>query len=152
MQNRGMGLSLDPASMNALKPAASRSIRSMRRWRFFDDGRVLSYGSMGGEAQPQVAAQNFIRHARRGLSLTAALDAPRYLFTRNWKAERATVKVENRLDPSIIAGLRKRGHDLEESQHAYADSFGHAGMLSWIQGGPVLADHDPRADGGCRGV
>jgi gamma-glutamyltranspeptidase/glutathione hydrolase len=34
----------------------------------------------------------------------------------------------------------------------YADMFGHAGMLVRDTKGRIEADHDPRADGGARGI
>ena len=51
MQNRGLGLSLDPTSLNALKPGRRPFHTLHAPMAVFDDGRVLSYGSMGGEVQ-----------------------------------------------------------------------------------------------------
>jgi oxamate amidohydrolase len=151
MQNRGLGFSLDPAALNALKPGRKPFHSLHAPMAVFGDGRVVSYGSMGGEAQPQVAAQNFIRYARLGFSPSAALDHPRLVFSRAWRAERATVKAEGRNDPAMLAGLRKLGHDIEEHAKPYADSFGHAGMMVRHQNGMIEADHDLRADGGADG-
>ncbi len=151
MQNRGLSFSLDAAALNALKPGRKPFHSLHAPLAVFDDGRVVSYGSMGGEAQPQVAAQNFIRYAALGFSPRAALDHPRLLFTRAWKAERATVKAEGRNDPAMLAALRRLGHEVEEHVLPYADSFGHAGMLVRHANGMIEADHDPRADGGAAG-
>jgi oxamate amidohydrolase len=151
MQNRGFSFSLDPTALNALKPGRKPFHSLHAPLAVFDDGRIVSYGSMGGEAQPQVAAQNFMRYARLGLSPRAALDHPRLLFTRAWKAERATLKAEGRNDPAMLAALRRLGHDVEENPLPYADSFGHAGMLVRHASGMIEADHDPRADGGAAG-
>jgi oxamate amidohydrolase len=62
------------------------------------------------------------------------------------------VKVENRMDSSLVSALEKLGHEVEVNPNDYADSFGHAGMLVKHPDGHVLADHDPRADGGAMGV
>ena len=67
-------------------------------------------------------------------------------------ANRATVKVENRMDPAIVAALGRLGHEVEVNPNPYVDSFGHAGMLVRHPDGRVEADHDPRADGGARGI
>jgi oxamate amidohydrolase len=118
----------------------------------FDDGRICSYGSMGGEVQPQLTSMNFLRYARFGHSPIAALHAPRISFGRAWGASRATVKAESRIDPAVVAALEKRGHEVEVNPKPFADSFGHAGMLVKHVDGHVLADHDPRADGGAAGL
>ncbi|MGL5113963.1 MAG: gamma-glutamyltransferase, partial [Beijerinckiaceae bacterium] len=152
MQNRGLGLSLDPKSLNALAPGRRPFHTLHAPMAVFDDGRILSYGSMGGEVQPQITTNNFLRHARFGQSVSAALDAPRFTFGKAWGAERATVKAESRIDASLVAGLRKLGHDVELNSAAYADSFGHAGMLLRHPNGQIEADHDPRADGGAEGL
>jgi oxamate amidohydrolase len=152
MQNRGLGLSLDPLSMNALKPGRRPFHTLHAPMAVFDDGRVMSYGSMGGEVQPQITSNNFLRYARFGLTPSETLDAPRLTFGKAWNAKRATVKVENRMDSSLVSALEKLGHEVEVNPNAYADSFGHAGMLVKHPDGHVLADHDPRADGGAMGV
>jgi oxamate amidohydrolase len=152
MQNRGLGLSLDPLSMNALKPGRRPFHTLHAPMAVFDDGRICSYGSMGGEIQPQLTSMNFLRYARFGHSPTAALHAPRFTFGRAYGASRATIKLENRFDPALIAGLEKLGHEVELNPKPFADSFGHAGMLVKYPDGHVLADHDPRADGGAMGL
>jgi oxamate amidohydrolase len=152
MQNRGLGLSLDPASINALKPGRRPFHTLHAPMAVFDDGRIMSYGSMGGEVQPQITSANFLRHARFGLSPAAALDAPRLTFGKAWGAARATVKVESRFDDAIVRQLGKLGHEVEVNALPFADSFGHAGMLVKHKDGHVEACHDPRADGGALGV
>jgi oxamate amidohydrolase len=152
MQNRGLGLSLDPASINALRPGRRPFHTLHAPMAVFDDGRIMSYGSMGGEVQPQITSNNFLRYARFGMGPSEALDAPRFTFGKAWNATRATVKMENRVDPSLVSALGKLGHEVEVNANPYADSFGHAGMLVKHPDGHVLADHDPRADGGAMGI
>ncbi len=152
MQNRGLGLSLDPASINALKPGRRPFHTLHAPMAVFDDGRIMSYGSMGGEVQPQITSMNFIRQARHGLSPAAALHAPRLTFGKAWGATRATVKVESRFDDTVLRELAKRGHEVEVNPKPFADSFGHAGMLVKHADGHVEACHDVRADGGALGL
>jgi oxamate amidohydrolase len=152
MQNRGLGLSLDPASINALKPGRRPFHTLHAPMAVFDDGRIMSYGSMGGEVQPQITSSNFLRHARFGLSPMAALHAPRFTFGKAWGAKSATLKMENRFDPSLLSGLEKLGHPVDLNPKPFADSFGHAGMLVKHPDGHVEACHDPRADGGALGM
>jgi oxamate amidohydrolase len=152
-QNRGMSFSLDPAAVNPLEPGRRPFHTLIPALAAFDDGRVMSYGSMGGDGQPQFQAQIFSRYADYGMSPAEAVDAPRLLYGRTWGAPSLSVKVEDRFDPGCIAALRRLGHDIEELGFPYIDSLGHAGMLVRHPGdGRVAAAHDPRSDGGALGL
>ena len=152
-QNRGTSFSLDPKAVNPLEPGRRPFHTLIPALAAFDDGRVMSYGSMGGDGQPQFQSQIFARYADYGMSPAAAVDAPRLLYGRTWGAESLTVKVEDRFDPACIAALRKLGHEIEELGGAYIDSLGHAGMLVRHPGnGSIAAVHDPRSDGGSEGL
>jgi gamma-glutamyltranspeptidase/glutathione hydrolase len=152
-QNRGRGFSLDPNARNPLEPGRKPFHTLCPALAAFDDGRVLSYGTMGGEAQPQVQAQIFSRYARFGMGLAEAVDAPRWLFGRAWRAPAASLRVEDRFDAGLLRALRERGHPVEELGQPYLDALGHAGMLvKHRRDGRVEAVHDPRADGGALGL
>ncbi|MBF9234739.1 gamma-glutamyltransferase family protein [Microvirga alba] len=151
--NRGMSFSLDPASRNPLEPGRKPFHTLNPGLAVFDDGRVLSYGTMGGEGQPQILAQIFTRYADFGMSLADAVDAPRWLFGRNWGASAPTLKLEDRFDPSLVRDLSRLGHPVEELGRPYADALGHAGMVvKHPRNRRVEATHDPRADGGALGL
>ncbi|UMY18852.1 gamma-glutamyltransferase [Methylobacterium organophilum] len=152
-QNRGMSFSLDPNAVNPLEPGRRPFHTLIPALAAFDDGRIMAYGSMGGDGQPQFQAQIFSRYADYGMSVADAVDAPRLLYGRTWGAESLTVKVEDRFDPACIAALRGMGHEIEELGGAYIDSLGHAGMLvRHAQNGRIEAVHDPRSDGGSEGL
>jgi gamma-glutamyltranspeptidase/glutathione hydrolase len=108
---------------------------------------------MGGDGQPQFLAQIFTRYATFGMGLAEAIDAPRWLLGKAWRAPAATLKLENRFDPSLVRTLRERGHEVEELGVPYRDSLGHAGMVvKHARNGRVEAAHDPRSDGGALGL
>ncbi len=152
-QNRGISFSLDPASVNPLEPGRRPFHTLIPALAAFEDGRVMSYGSMGGDGQPQFQSQIYTRYADYGMAPDAAVAAPRLLYGRTWGAASLTVKAEDRFDPALVAGLRAMGHDMEQLDAARADTFGHAGMLVRHPGdGRVEAAHDPRSDGGALGV
>jgi gamma-glutamyltranspeptidase/glutathione hydrolase len=152
-QNRGTSFSLDPKAVNPLEPGRRPFHTLIPALASFDDGRVMAYGSMGGDGQPQFQAQIFARYADYGMDPAAAVDAPRLLYGRTWGAESLTVKVEDRFDPACIAELCKLGHEIEELGGAYIDSLGHAGMLvRHPSNGSIAAVHDPRSDGGSEGL
>ncbi|HXT06893.1 MAG TPA: gamma-glutamyltransferase [Roseiarcus sp.] len=151
MQNRGIAFSLDPASPRALKPGRRPFHTLNPALAVFPDGRVMPYGAMGGDGQPQFQAQVFTRIAA-GQSLAKAVAAPRLLWGRTWGADSVTVKVEAAYDDALAAGLARRGHEVERMPAHRQDSFGHAGALRRALNGAIEATHDPRSDGGAFGV
>ncbi len=152
-QNRGISFSLDPGAVNPLEPGRRPFHTLIPALAAFDDGRVMAYGAMGGDGQPQFQAQIYTRYADYGMSPEAAVGAPRLLYGRTWGAASVSVKVEDSFDPACIAALRAMGHEVEQQGAGRADSFGHAGMLvRHPDDGRVEAEHDPRSDGGAFGV
>ena len=152
-QNRGATFSLDPRAVNPLEPGRRPFHTLNPPLAAFDDGRVMAYGAMGGDGQPQFQAQVFTRYADLGTSPAAAVDAPRWLLGRTWGSASTSLKVESRFDPDIVTGLVRLGHEVEELGGAYSDTMGHAGALvKHPRDGRVEAAHDPRSDGGSAGL
>ncbi len=83
-----MSFSLDPAAVNPLEPGRRPFHTLIPALATFDDGRVMAYGSMGGDGQPQFQAQIFARYADYGMSVADAVDAPRLLYGRTWGRRR----------------------------------------------------------------
>ena len=150
LQNRGASFSLDPRAVNPLVPGRRPTHTLNPPLAVFDDGRVVAYGSMGGDGQPQFQAQIFTRMLF-GEGVAAALDRPRYLFGKTWGSSVSGVKLEPRFDDSLVAALRRAGHEIELTAAPYADTFGHAGALIRRKDGRIEAGHDPRSDGGAAG-
>ena len=151
-QNRGMAFSLNEKALNPLQPGRRPFHTLNTPMAVLDDGRVMSYGSMGGDGQPQFQAQIFFRAMRYGQSLAKAIDAPRFLFGKTWGKPSATLKLENRFDGHLVEKLERAGHQIEVIDKPYADSFGHAGMLLLTPGKGISAVHDPRSDGAALGL
>jgi gamma-glutamyltranspeptidase len=151
MQNRGAAFSLDPKSPHALLPGRRPFHTLNPALAVFDDGRVMPYGSMGGDGQPQFQAQVFAR-INAGRKLADAVAAPRHLFGRSWGATSVTVKVEASYDDAVASALARAGHEIERRGDADRDLFGHAGAVMRMPKGGVAAAHDPRSDGGPAGV
>lgn len=151
-QNRGIAFSLDEKALNPLEPGRRPFHTLNCPMAVFDDGRIASYGAMGGDGQPQFQAQIFFRAFRHGLDIAEALDRPRFLFGKTWGRDSATLKLENRFDPALVRALETAGHRIEIVDKPYADGFGHAGMLVGDAKGSIAAAHDPRSDGGAAGV
>ncbi len=62
MQNRGASFSLDPKALNALAPGALPFHTLNPALAVLKDGRIMAYGTMGGDGQPQSQAMVFTRH------------------------------------------------------------------------------------------
>jgi gamma-glutamyltranspeptidase/glutathione hydrolase len=145
-QNRGASFALDATAVNALKPGRRPFHTIQPALALFSDGRVMPYGAMGGEGQPQTQSVIYTRYALFGQDLAQAIDNPRWLLGRTWGAETAILRVESRVAPSVIKALRAAGHDLEVVG-AYDEIMGHAGALVRHPDGSIEGASDPRCDG-----
>jgi gamma-glutamyltranspeptidase/glutathione hydrolase len=146
-QNRGISFSLDPDHHNCLMPKRRPFHTIQPALTRLADGRVMAYGTMGGEGQPQTQAMLFTRHVRHGMTLQQALNAPRWLLGRTWGETTTSLKIENRLDPAVIEALTEAGHQVE-LVGAFEEIMGHAGALVHHPDGLIEAATDPRSDGG----
>jgi gamma-glutamyltranspeptidase/glutathione hydrolase len=101
-----------------------------------DGEPLLAFGTPGGDAQDQWTLQFFLAHARLGLGLQEAIEAPAFTshhFPSSFWPRRAApgrLVVEGRLDPQTVAGLRARGHLVEVDG-------------PWSQGRTCAAGRDP---------
>ncbi len=149
-QNRGTSFSLDASHHNCLKPHRRPFHTIQPAMAQLADGRVVSYGTMGGEGQPQTQAMIFSRHVMQGMPVQEAISAPRWLLGRTWGSESTNLRIENRFSSDVFDTLRKRGHDVEVVG-AYEEIMGHAGMLVSHPDGLIEAGADPRSDGNAVG-
>jgi gamma-glutamyltranspeptidase/glutathione hydrolase len=152
MQNRGASFSLDPKELNALAPGRRPFHTLNPALATLKDGRVMAYGTMGGDGQPQSQAAVFTRHVTFGQPLDKALDAPRWLLGRTWGSTHTNLRMEARFDGNLIDQLMSAGHDVAVLDEAYSDTMGHAGAVVLHPDGTLEGGHDPRADGGTAGV
>ena len=104
-QNRGSSFRLAESGWNALKPYRKPFHTLNPALVRFDDGRVMAYGRMGGEGQPQTQAALFTRYARFGADLQEAISAPRWLLGRTWGDQSTTLKLEDGFAPELYAAL-----------------------------------------------
>ncbi len=151
LHNRGIGFNLvdgHPAEFgpgrrppHTLSPAlATRS------------GRLASvFGTMGGDAQPQILLQLAARLFRHGQSPTAAIDAARWVlhgpttgFDTWTGAGGPVVHVEGHAPSGWVDALAVRGHR-SESRPAWDSGFGHAHAIVVEPTGMFAGAADPRA-------
>ncbi len=152
MQNRGASFSLDPKAANPLAPGRLPFHTLNPAIATLKDGRVMAYGTMGGDGQPQTQAMLFSRHVLFGQPLELALDQPRWLLGRTWGSSHTNLRLESRFDGNLVDRLLSARHDVEVLPDAYSDTMGHAGAVVLHSGGVMEGGHDPRADGGAAGI
>jgi gamma-glutamyltranspeptidase/glutathione hydrolase len=152
MQNRGASFSLESGALNALQPGRLPLHTLNPALAVLADGRIVGYGAMGGDGQPQTQAAIFTRHVRYRVPLDRAIDAPRWLLGRTWGSTQGNLRMEARFDGALVDRLLSAGHDVEMLAEPYSDVMGHAGVVALHPDGTCEGAHDPRADGGAAGV
>ena len=150
-QNRGSSFSLDPAALNHLRPGRLPFHTNNPAMAYLDDGRVLAYGSMGGDGQPQTQAAVFTRHVLFGQDLAEAIAAPRWVLARTWGAPRDDLRLESRFAPELVAALEAAGHEVA-LVGTFDEVMGHAGALARHADGSLEGASDPRCDGAALGA
>lgn len=145
-QNRGCSFSLDPSHINALAPRKRPFHTLNPALARLADGRLIAYGTMGGDGQPQTQATVFNRIQRFGLEPQAAIEMPRWLLGRTWGMVSDSLKLEARFPASTIDALRAMGHEVELLAD-WDESVGHAGALIRQPDGLLMGGFDPRSNG-----
>ncbi|MDB5933798.1 MAG: gamma-glutamyltransferase [Massilia sp.] len=145
-QNRGASFSLDADKLLALKPGKKPFHTLNPAAARLNDGRVMVYGTMGGDGQPQTQAAVFTRHVVFGQPLQSAVSAPRWLLGRTWGQKSDTLKLEQRFPQAVVDELARRGHDVEVLL-PFDETMGHAGALVRHADGVLEGASDPRSDG-----
>lgn len=144
--NRGSSFSLEKGSLQELGPNLKPFHTLNPAFAELNDGRRMSYGTMGGEGQPQTQAALFSRYVYHNLPLDQAIGEGRWLLGRTWGDESHNLKIEENFANEAADTLRARGHDL-----VIVDScnelMGHAGAVVQMPDGKMQAATDPRSDG-----
>ena len=82
-----------------------------------------------------------------GMSVQAAIEAPRFLYGRTWGASSNTLKLEGRISSSVRSALQQQGHHIEVLAD-FTDTMGHAGVIHIDHETNVkFGGADPRGDG-----
>lgn len=149
-QNRGSSFLLDGNSPRLLAPDRMPFHTLNPALARFADGRVMVYGTMGGEGQPQTQSALFTRYAMFGEGLQQAITAPRWLLGKTWGENSVTLKLESRFDPALVAALKAAGHNVEILED-FTGTMGHAGAIVQYADGVLEGATDPRSDGAAAG-
>ncbi|MGQ3673430.1 gamma-glutamyltransferase family protein [Xanthobacter sp. TB0136] len=152
MQNRGVSFSLDEKSIHALRPGWVPFHTLNPALAQLNDGRIIAYGTMGGEGQPQSQSAVFSRHVMFGMPLGQSIARPRWLLGRTWGDETFALRLESGFEESVLEGLRRSGQPMQVLEETWSDTMGHAGAVVLHPDNTLEGAHDPRADGGAAGV
>lgn len=144
--NRGVSFSLDAQHRNALEPGYKPFHTLNPALALLNDGRRISYGTMGGEGQPQTQAALLSRYVYDGLPLDESISRGRWLLGRTWGDNNHDLKMEQDLVDLVGQDLHARGHALK-TVASRNEIMGHAGAVVSHSDGSVSAASDPRSDG-----
>ena len=144
--NRGTSFSLDPGHLQYLQPGMKPFHTLNPAFAELHDGRRISYGTMGGEGQPQTQAALFSRYAYHNQPLDKAISLGRWLLGRTWGDQSHNLKVERDVAEYVGNDLISRGHDMVVVD-ACNELMGHAGAVVLHPDHHTEAATDPRSDG-----
>ena len=144
--NRGTSFSLDPQNLQALAPRLQPFHTLNPAFAELADGSRMSYGTMGGEGQPQTQAAMFTRFVYQNLPLAQAISKGRWLLGRTWGDTSNNLKIESDLAQEVADELARMGHDIAIVA-ACNELMGHAGAIVALTDGSTVAATDPRSDG-----
>ena len=144
-QNRGAAFSLK-GGPNKLIPEKKPFHTLNPALAILNDGRVMAYGTMGGDGQPQTQSAIFSRYAYYGFELQEAITRPRWLLGKTWGHGGTNLKLEDRFDDSVISNLKSAGHSVQLIK-PFSDLVGHAGAIVINPCGLIEGAYDPRSDG-----
>lgn len=145
-QNRGASFSLQRGHINTLEPLKKPFHTLNPALAELGDGRLVVYGNMGGDGQPQSQSAVFTRTAVHGMNPQDAVNAPRWLLGRTWGQTSDTLKLESRFPQGTVDELRRRGHEVELLGD-YDEVCGHAGCVVRHPDGSLEGGFDLRSDG-----
>jgi gamma-glutamyltranspeptidase len=144
--NRGISFSLAKDDLQTLAPGMKPFHTLNPAFAELNDGRRMSYGTMGGEGQPQTQAALFSRHVYHNMPLDKAIASGRWLLGRTWGDESHNLKLESDLAQRIGSALQAREHDLAIVEPCN-ELMGHAGAIVLDVDGIANTATDPRSNG-----
>ena len=151
IHNRGLGFSVERGHPAEYRPGR-RPPHTLCPAMATRDGELAAvFGTMGGDAQPQILLQVAARLFAGRQGVADAIAAPRWALKGpatgfdTWTSGRApTVGIEGHAGDGWRAGLAARGHDVAAAP-AFDSGFGHAHAIVVEPGGTFAAAADPRA-------
>ncbi|TVR25124.1 MAG: gamma-glutamyltranspeptidase [Ilumatobacter sp.] len=150
LHNRGLGFNLVPGHAAELGPGR-RPPHTLAPALATHDGHLVAvFGTMGGDAQPQILLQIATRLFRHRTSPARAVEAARWALEGptsgfdTWTGvDGPLVAVEEHAPEAWVSGLIERGHRVI-TRTAYDSAFGHAHAIAVEHDGVLVGAADPR--------
>ncbi len=140
LQNRGVGLSMQPGRANSVAPGRRpfHTIIPGFVSKIHDDQLEtpwLSFGIVGGAQQPQAHVQVMLNMVEFGMNVQDAMDAPRF---RHWQENQ--VSFESAIPDNVVDALMDMGHAKQNPFMATAQSvfLGHNRGLIFGSGQAIV--------------
>lgn len=151
LHNRGLGFNLTPGHRAELGPNKRPPHTLSPALATRGDALAAVFGTMGGDAQPQILLQLAARLFHHGQSAATAMNAARFGLAGpetgfdTWTAPSAPfVEIEGHAPAAWTSGLAARGHTTV-SRAEYSSDFGHAQVIMRDSHGFWAGASDPRA-------
>ncbi|MBV7482216.1 gamma-glutamyltransferase family protein [Bordetella sp. BOR01] len=137
--SRGSQSWADPTHVSGVAPGKRPRLTPSPALAIFDDGRVMPFGTPGGDVQLQAMAQVFLNITAFGMNPQEAVDAPRF----------ATYDFPDSFEPhASLPGRLTAESDIGEETTSALKSMGHDAVPwpvhTWRAGAVCLIQHDPR--------
>ena len=119
---------LEPGLPTTLRPGGRPRTTLSPSMARHADGRMLAFGTPGGDQQDQWQLVFLLHHLTGGLDLQAAIDAPSFHSTHfpssfhPREAEPGTLVIEDRFGDAVLDDLRRRGHRVVDVRPVVARS------------------------------
>ena len=144
--DRGACFTLEAGHPNEIGPR-KRPFHTLMPVLVHREGRLAAVaGSMGGDAQPQINAENLIRAFDLGMNAGDAVAAPRWTV---WgEPGEGSVEAEGRVPDDVRVAARRRGLPGRRAGRRGRGRRARASDPDASVGGGFDVGSDPRADGG----
>ena len=125
LQDRGELFDMTPGRANSYAPGKRPFHTIIPAFVTRDGAPFMSFGVMGGAAQPQMHVQVLVNILDFGMNLQEAGDAPRMLHTGSSQPtgevmdDGGTVWLESGFSPRTVRRLRRRGHTVDARNGGY---------------------------------
>lgn len=146
LHNRGTAFTLDQHHLLSVKPGKKPFHTLNPAVAKFHDGRVMVYGTRGGDGQPQTQAAIFHRYAIQGKGLQESVSSPRWVYGRTVGDKINVLRLEGRFNNETVDYLKARGHSIRMLPD-FSEDVGQAGALVRHADGTLEGAGDPRSDG-----
>lgn len=148
--NRGVSFNLKKGHIRSLMPGKKPFHTLNPAAAILKDGRIMVYGTRGGDGQPQTQAAIFHRYVIQKMNLQKSVSAPRWLFGPATGRDDNNLKLENRFSNVTIDYLKTKGHQISMLP-PYSEVVGQAGALVRHTDGLLEGAYDPRSNGNAAG-